>query len=199
MELVRGYASEGKTYRHKAKFTEDLLDNERILKALNIEAGQTILDAGCGNGYMSKLFAEEVTQSGKVYALDTDPYFLNVLRDETQGTSIEAIDGDITKTTLVKASSVDLIYVSTVIHVFSKTQKQGFLREAKRLLKPDAMLAIVKIEKKPTPFGPPLEFRYSPEELKEIVPLVPVKTVKAGEHFYMQVFRNLVSTQIAKD
>jgi hypothetical protein len=66
---------------------------------------------------------------------------------------------------------------------------QGFLQEVKRLLKPGAMLAIVEIEKKKTPFGPPLELRYSPEELRETVPLVPVNTVKAGEHFYMQIFR----------
>jgi ubiquinone/menaquinone biosynthesis C-methylase UbiE len=192
METGRGDTSERDGRQHRAKFTEDLLDNDRILKALNIEAGQTILDAGCGNGYMSKLFAEEVTQSGKVYALDRDTCFLNVLRDETQGTNIETIEGDITKKTPLKASSVDLIYISTVIHVFSKTQMQGFLREAKRLLRPDAMLAIVEIEKKATPFGPPLEFRYSPEELKKIVPLVPVDTVQAGEHFYMQIFRNQV-------
>jgi ubiquinone/menaquinone biosynthesis C-methylase UbiE len=190
MERGRGDTSERESRRHRAKFTEDLLDNERILKALNIQTGQTILDAGCGNGYMSKLFAEEVTRSGKVYAVDTDPYFLSVLKDETQGTNIETIEGDITKTTLLKASSLDLIYISTVIHVFSKTQMQGFLSEAKRLLKPEAMLAIVEIEKKATPFGPPLEFRYSPEELKKIVPLVPVDTVQAGEHFYMQIFRN---------
>jgi ubiquinone/menaquinone biosynthesis C-methylase UbiE len=188
--MVSGDTSEGKRYRHKGKFTEDLLDNERILKALNLEAGQTILDVGCGNGYMSKLFANKVTQSGKVYAVDSDSYFINVLRDETQGTNIETIEADITKPTLLKASSVDLIYISTVIHVFSKTQMQGFLREAKRLLKPDAMLTIVEIEKKATPFGPPLEFRYSPEELKKTVPMVPVETVRAGEHFYMQIFRN---------
>jgi ubiquinone/menaquinone biosynthesis C-methylase UbiE len=189
-EMGRDDTSGGKMHQHRGKFTEGLIDNELILKALNIKPGQTILDAGCGNGYMSKLFAKKVTQSGKVYALDTDTYFINILRDETQGTNIETIKGDITKRTLLKASSLDLIYISTVIHVFSKTQMQGFLREAKRLLKPDAMLAIVEIEKKATPFGPPLEFRYSPEELEKIVPLIPVDTVQAGEHFYMQIFRN---------
>jgi ubiquinone/menaquinone biosynthesis C-methylase UbiE len=175
--------------QHRGKFTEDLLDNERILKALNIRAGQIIVDAGCGNGYMSKLFSKRVGPSGRVYALDPDTHSIKVLRDETQGTNIETIEGDITKPTLVKKSSVDLIYISAVIHAFSKDQMQGFLQEVKRLLKPGAMLAIVEIEKKKTPFGPPLELRYSPEELRETVPLVPVNTVKAGEHFYMQIFR----------
>ena len=35
-----------------------------------------------------------------------------------------------------------------------------------------------------------MELRYSPEELKEIVPLAPVNTVQVGEHFYMQIFQN---------
>jgi ubiquinone/menaquinone biosynthesis C-methylase UbiE len=175
--------------QHRGKFTEGLLSSEQTLKALNIRAGQIIVDAGCGNGYMSALFSKRVGPSGKVYALDSDTYFIKVLRSETKGTNIETIEGDITKPTLLKESSVDLIYISAVIHAFSKNQMQGFLQEVKRLLKPDAMLAIVEIEKKKTPFGPPLELRYSPEELRETIPLVPVNTVRAGEHFYMQIFR----------
>jgi ubiquinone/menaquinone biosynthesis C-methylase UbiE len=185
----RDTSEERNSSRHRGKFTEDLLDSERILEALNIQAGQIIVDAGCGNGYMSKLFSKRVDPSGRVYALDPDTHSIKVLRDETQGMNIETIEGDITKTTLVKESSVDLIYISAVIHAFSKNQMQGFLQEVKRLLKPGAKLAIVEIEKKKTPFGPPLELRYSPEELRETVPLVPVNTVQAGEHFYMQIFR----------
>ena len=191
--MERGDTQERKSHKHRGKFTEGLLKNEVVLKALNIKAGQTILDAGCGNGYMSKLFSGEVSQSGKVYALDPDKYFIEVLKNETQGTNIEAIEGDISRLTKLKKSSVDLIYISTVIHGFSKKQIQSFLREVKRLLIPDATLAIVEIEKKETPFGPPLESRFSPEELKEIVPMVPVNTVQVGEHFYMQIFRNSVT------
>ena len=128
-----------------------------------------------------------------MYALDPDNYFIEVLKNETQGTNIEAIGGDISRLTKLKKSSVDLIYISTVIHGFSKKQIQSFLREVKRLLKPDATLAIVEIEKKETPFGPPLESRFSPKELKEIVPMVPVNTVQVVEHFYMQIFRNSVT------
>jgi hypothetical protein len=52
------------------------------------------------------------------------------------------------------------------------------------------VLAIVEIDKKETPFGPPLKIRFSPEELKEMVPLTPLKTIQVGEHFYMQLFQN---------
>lgn len=188
--MEKGDTSDGKNHKHRGKFTEGLLYNALILKALNIKPGQTILDAGCGNGYMSKLFSEKVSRSGKVYALDPDKYFIEVLKNETQGTNIEAKTGDISRRTQLSEKSVDLIYISTVIHAFSQEQMQGFLHEVQRLLKPDALLAIVEIEKKETPFGPPLKLRYSPEELKKIVPLTPVDTVQAAEHFYMQIFRN---------
>ena len=181
---------EEKGHQHRGKFTEGLLDREVILKSLNIKPGQTILDAGCGNGYMSKLFSKAAARSGKVYALDSDKYFLEILKKETQGTNIITIEGDITRPTKLEESSVDLVYVSTVIHGFSGNQMQSFLGEVKRLLKPDATLAIVEIEKKETAFGPPLELRYSPEELMETVPMVPISTIKVGEHFYMQVFQN---------
>lgn len=192
-EIEKVVSPEGKSHQHKRRFTEGLLDSERILKALNIKAGQTILDAGCGNGYMSKLFSKEVGQFGKVYALDSNAHFIETLKQEVKGTNIETINGDITKPTKFDPSSIDFIYLSTVFHVFFQHQRQGFLHEAKRLLKLNAYLAIVEIEKKETPFGPPLNSRYSPEDLKNIVPLVPVNTVHVGEHFYMQIFQKMTA------
>lgn len=189
-ETSKSDTSEEERHHHSRKSTESLLNKELILKALNIQIGQTILDAGCGNGYMSKVFSKGVAESGKVYAVDSNTEFVEVLRKETQGTNIEVIEGDITKPTQIDQSSVDLIYLSAVIHRFSKQQMQGFLREAKRLLKPNAVLAIVEIEKKETPFGPPLNIKLSPEDLKDMVPLAPLNTIRVGEHFYIQIFKN---------
>ena len=189
-ETSKSESSEKERHHHGRKSTESFLNKELILKEINIQIGQTILDAGCGNGYMSKAFSKEVTKSGKVYALDLNTQFIEVLRKETQRTNIETIEGDITKPTRINQSSVDLIYLSGVIHRFSKQQMQGFLREAKRLLKPNAMLAIIEIEKKETPFGPPLNMRLTPKDLKDIIPLVPLNTIQVGEHFYLQIFKN---------
>jgi ubiquinone/menaquinone biosynthesis C-methylase UbiE len=68
---------------------------------------------------------------------------------------------------------VILIYLSTVLHGFSEDQRNNFLVEEKRLLKPKVRLAIIEIQKQDTPFGPPLDIRFSPEELKEIINLTP--------------------------
>ena len=172
----------------RPKFSEGLLDNETILNELNIGRGQTIIDAGCGNGYMAKQFSKLVGDTGRVYALDSDSVLIDILKKEVEGSNIIALAGDITKPTTLQASSIDLIYLSTVFHIFSRTQLEGFVKEAKRLLKAGAVLAIVNIKKEDTPFGPPVEMRSSPEELINKVALPPKRLVDAGNYFYMQLF-----------
>jgi len=178
-------------HRHRGKSSESYLNKDIVLKELNILSGQTILDAGCGNGYMSKNFSKILGNTGKVYALDPDQVAIDILKKETEGTNIKPIEGDISKKTQIEASSIDLIYLSTVFHGFSKDQIDGFQKEAKRLLKPNGKLAIVEIKKEKTPFGPPLEIRFSPDELKKAITLMPIFFVEVGEYFYMQVFKNL--------
>ena len=51
----------------------------------------------------------------------------------------------------------------TYVHGFSEDPIDGFQKEATRLFKPNAKLAIVEIKKETTPFGPPLEIRFSPD------------------------------------
>lgn len=173
---------------HRERSSESLMDKDEILAGLSITPGQIILDAGCGNGYMAKAFAELTGETGKVYALDPDPVVIDILKTETQGTIIEPFVGDITEETKLERFSIDLIYLSTVVHGFSRSQMLGFVKEVKRLLRPEGRLAIVEINKEVTTIGPPLEKKISPEELKEIVSMTPTGLIKAGQYFYMQIF-----------
>lgn len=172
----------------KRKFSEGLLDDKKILKNLNICTGQKILDAGCGNGYMTKKFSKLVGETGKVYALDRDKVFIDILRKQTDKTNIVAVAGDITSNTGFGDSSMDLVYLSTVFHIFNTTQLAGFIKEVKRVLKSKGQLAIVNIKKQDTAFGPPVEMRSSPEDLKQKLPFAPKELLEVGEYFYMQVF-----------
>jgi ubiquinone/menaquinone biosynthesis C-methylase UbiE len=177
-----------RAHHHAGKSSEHHLNKEIILKELHIFPGEIILDAGCGNGYMSKEFSRILNKTGQVYALDPDAKAIEVLKKETKDTNITPILGDITKTTEIEEASVDLIYLSTVLHGFSPSQIDGFQKEVKRLLKPKGILAIVEIKKEPTPFGPPLDIRFSPPELREVINLAPQKLLEAGQYFYLQLF-----------
>ncbi len=173
------------------KFTENLVEPEKILETLAVQSGQIIVDAGCGNGYMSKLFAERVAPCGKVFAMDTESYFIETLQNETGHPNLHAMLSDITTSTELDTCSVDVIYISTVLHSFSGEKRQGFINEALRMLKDNGLLAVVEFDKKETVFGPPIQQRYSPEELQQIFPFKPLITARAGEHFYLQTFEKM--------
>lgn len=175
-------------HSHKGKSSETLLDKKAILKALEIDDGQVIIDAGCGDGYMAKEFSKILGRAGKVYAVDPDSNAIGILKKETRGTNIEALEADITAETKIEGFSVDLVYLSNVFHGFTEKEKNSFSSEIRRLLKPKGRLAIVEIQKEDTPFGPPMVIRYSPEELKREIDFAPLATVCAGEYFYMQIF-----------
>jgi ubiquinone/menaquinone biosynthesis C-methylase UbiE len=172
----------------KGNFSEGLLDDERILENLNIEPGWTVLDAGCGNGYMAKRFSILVGNTGRVVALDPDREAIEKLRREVKNSNIEARVGDITAATGIEDQSMDLVYLSTVYHIFSDARIAGFDREVRRILKPGARLAVVNIKKEQTPFGPPLHMRCSPEELRQKLSLDPDRYIEINDYFYMQLF-----------
>ena len=178
------------THQHSGKSSESLIDKEMILKSLVILPGQIVLDAGCGNGYMAKEFSKLVGNDGLVYAMDIYKQSIEQLKNEIGKSNIIAINGDITQKTDIEDSSVDLIYLSTVFHGFTDSQRHGFLKEVKRVLKPDGILAIVEINKSDTPFGPPMKIRLSPEELSSIIGLKSQDLIKISEYFYMQTFVN---------
>jgi ubiquinone/menaquinone biosynthesis C-methylase UbiE len=177
-------------HRHRGKSSEGFLNKDVILREINLLPGQIILDAGCGNGYMSQEFSKILHNTGKVYALDPDGEAIEKLKNKTQGTNIEAIQADITTVTPINNSSIDLIYLSAVFHGFTKDQIENFNNEVKRLLKPNARLAVIEIHKQDTPFGPPLHLRFSPEELRQAIKLTPKSLVEVGQYFYMQIFEN---------
>jgi ubiquinone/menaquinone biosynthesis C-methylase UbiE len=171
--------------------TEELLDRKAILSELGILPGQTVVDAGCGDGYMSREISKLVRDFGRVYALDRDRQAIEKLKAETIGTNVEPVEADITGRTPIEGESVDLIYLSTVFHIFTAEEIGGFRREAKRILKPGGKLAIIEIQKEDTPIGPPLKSRVSPEELRGMIEMKPLSLTRAGQYFYMQVFENV--------
>ncbi len=177
-------------HQHKGKTSEARLDKKTILDVLRLVPGQIIIDAGCGNGYMTKEFAELVKDSGKVYALDIDSEVIDQLKTETSNSHILPMIADISQTVDIEDNSADLIYLSTVFHGFSQVQITGFVEQVQRLLKPNAVLAILEMEKKEADFGPPLNIRVSASQLKQMIGLEPKQTVVINNDFYMQLFIN---------
>ena len=174
---------------HIKRFTEDMLDNDLIVQELGVSPGQTIVDAGCGNGYMSMVFAHQVGSNGHVYAFDMNKHFISALQEECIMDNLSPLVGDIAHHIPISNGCANIVYMSTVVHSQSQKQLHGIIREVRRVVSPGGLLAVVEIKKHETPFGPPLKQRYSPEELHESFPFTPLNTVSVADHFYMQTFR----------
>jgi len=188
--MSQAHHKDSPRHEHRGKSSERFLDRNEILSFLNIAGGQTVLDAGCGNGYMAKEFAKLVKSTGKIYAMDADKRAIGNLRNTAGTDIIEPVVGDITTRTNLQESSMDLIYISNVLHGFSEADVAGFVAEIQRLLKPGGIMAVVEFKKEEeTPVGPPLEIRLSPAELKGKIPLTPVKTADIGQYSYIQLFQ----------
>lgn len=91
--------------------------NYSALKASGIEAGQTVIDVGCGAGAMTEWLAHQVGPRGKVFALDNSAEQLDITRERIHKaglTHVEFIEFNL-EHDLELALDADITYCSMVL------------------------------------------------------------------------------------
>jgi ubiquinone/menaquinone biosynthesis C-methylase UbiE len=119
-------------------------DCATLLTALQIEAGQTVCDMGCGNGFYSLRIAPLVGQRGKVIAVDIQREMLELLKERAAAekvTNIETVLGTVIDPKLPPAS-IDLMLLVDVYHEFS--HPVHMLAAIRASLKPSGRVALVE-------------------------------------------------------
>ena len=142
-----------------------------LMEALGVEAGQTICDLGCGNGYHALRLAKRVGASGKVLAVDIQQPMLDMLEkrsDEAGLDNIELILGDVADPK-IPDGSCDMILLVDVYHEFS--DPETMLMKMRKALKPDGRIALVEFRSE-DPEVPikPLHKMSKAQILKEFLP-----------------------------
>ena len=115
-----------------------------LMEALGVEAGQTVCDLGCGNGYHALRLAKRVGSSGKVLAVDIQQPMLDMLEKRSSAAglaNIEPILGG-TDDPKIPDGSCDLILLVDVYHEFS--DPETMLAKMRKALKPDGRIALVE-------------------------------------------------------
>jgi len=115
----------------------------QILETLALQPGQNIADIGAGGGYFSILFAGAVERKGNVYAVDTNPEFLEFIRNSAEEKGLSNVKTVLTaedKLTLPE-KSLDLIFLRNVYHHLPN--RVEYFRNLAGLLKPKGRIAIV--------------------------------------------------------
>lgn len=115
---------------------------QRLLEALDIETGLTVLDVGCGPGTDLPALAERVGETGTVIGVDRDPAMLEQARARTaELRRVEVREGD-AHTLPVEPGTVDRAKVDRVLmHV---AEPSGVLAELRRATRPGARIGLAE-------------------------------------------------------
>ena len=102
---------EAASYAKRSGLQQDM--GTKLMNMVTIEKGATVLDLGCGTGYLTKVLSERVGPEGKVVAVDPDGERLKIAREKYSASNTEYIQAD-DKT--FPPGLYDLIFANQVIH-----------------------------------------------------------------------------------
>lgn len=144
---------------------EQLMPKGPVLAALSAELGMRVADIGAGLGYFSLPLAVAVGVSGMVFAVDPSPAAREELTARVKTAAmnqVRVVEGDAASTHLEDAS-LDRVLWHTMYHEVPD-RDQAFA-EMMRVLKPGGQWVLVDWQKIETPFGPPLEHRFTVDDV----------------------------------
>ncbi|WP_339059997.1 class I SAM-dependent methyltransferase [Tepidibacillus marianensis] len=140
-----------------------MLPPDQVLRYLNLEETDQVLDLGAGIGYFSIPIAKRVK---KVIAVEVSEEMLQYLKEESakeEINNIEFVQHEI-ETLPFENRYADKVIVSLVLHEVRDLNQT--LGEIQRVLKLDGKLMVIEWEKKISDSGPPMEERLESSQLK---------------------------------
>ncbi|MBN1244003.1 class I SAM-dependent methyltransferase [Candidatus Bathyarchaeota archaeon] len=161
---------------------------EISLESIGLRSGMTFMDVGCGYGFFTIPAAQIVGEKGKVYAVDINASAIDQLKREAAEKGLKNIRADVgeAEETVFCDACADIVFYSTVLHDFREPAK--VLHNAKKMIKPDGTLVNLDWKKKPMPFGPPVQIRFSEEQASNLIKQAgfTIESVKdVGDDFYI--------------
>lgn len=128
---------------------EIAVHKDALVAALGLRKGMEVADVGAGTGLFLKPLGDAVGVSGKVFALDISPKFVELLERRAQQEGLEQVEPRLSKARSVDLPSlaIDAAWVCDTYHHFEYPQHVLFsLYDA---LRPQGSLFIVDFERIP--------------------------------------------------
>ncbi|MGD0235895.1 MAG: methyltransferase domain-containing protein [Syntrophorhabdales bacterium] len=182
------------------KSSFDLIDAKKLFERLSIKEGSTFVDLGCGRGEYAIEAALHIGQEGAVYAVDLWEEGLVVLGTEAEfrGLSqLKVLAADICTTLPIQAQSVDVCFIATVLHdLVREGCADETLEEARRILRPQGLLAIVEFKKFDGHPGPSIDVKLSSDQVEKVVAahgFARRECIEIGSYNYLITFDPLVA------
>jgi ubiquinone/menaquinone biosynthesis C-methylase UbiE len=117
---------------------------DEILEVLALQQGQKVADIGAGGGYFSLRFAEAVGRDGRVFAVDTNPKFLEFIKNSAREKGLDNVETVLTTedNPHLPEKSIDLIFMRNVCHHLSN--RVEYFKRLKGALKPRGRIALIE-------------------------------------------------------
>ena len=171
------------------------LEPQNVIEQLDLQSGSRVADLGAGTGALSLLAARAVGDAGKVYAVEVQKGLLERLKKEAREArvhNVEALWGDVERVngTHLGAASVDAVLAANIL--FQVEDRNGFVAETKRILKPGGKLLLVDWTDSFGGMGPHKDHvitEQNGQALFEAAGFRFVKKINAGAHHYGIVFK----------
>lgn len=172
-------------------------DPKSVLQSVGIQPDMEVVDLCCGDGHFTKPMCE-LTESGKVWALDMDKELLTEAEQLCQNhNNFQSILGDARELHKAIGHEVDFVFIANTFH--GVPDKTSLSKAVFEVLKPGGKFAIVNWYPKPReetivldqPRGPDTKLRMSPEEVQSFVEpagLKLEKVVDVGSYHYASIF-----------
>jgi predicted methyltransferase len=128
---------------------EVFLRRHEVVEALELEPGLVVADVGTGSGFYTALMAGEVGPSGKVYAVEIAPNWVEFLNKKVreEGLSQVSVVVGTDRSVELPAGSVDLVFSSDTYHHFEFPQTT--LASIHQALKPGGRWVVLDYDKIP--------------------------------------------------
>ncbi len=137
----------------------------RFLARLSLQAGQKVLDLGCGPGFWTLPLAEIVGPDGTVWALDVSQEMLDALAARRPPSQVRLLRGELPAIDLPDGS-IDWIWAAFLFHEVEPPEQLA--AEMRRVTHPTGRVAV--LDWRPdaeSGDGPPRSHRLSPEQVGE--------------------------------
>src|SRR6266852_6356098 len=128
---------------------EVFVKRKEIVAACKIKPGMTVADIGAGTGLFTRLFAKEIGDKGKVYAVDIAPTFIEHIRKTSKDQGIKNVVGVVCKPDSVElpAKCIDLAFLCDTYHHFEFPFKT--LASIPPALRPGGRMVVVDFKRIP--------------------------------------------------
>ncbi|HLF74591.1 MAG TPA: methyltransferase domain-containing protein [Anaerolineales bacterium] len=125
----------------------------RLIEQADIQAGQRVVDLGCGTGTLA-IMVKQAAPGADVAGLDADPQMLGMARSKAARANVTvAFDQGMTYDLPYPDASVDRVLSSLMIHHLKTPDKERTAREVYRVLKPGGQLHVIDFGKPKTFYG----------------------------------------------